>query len=460
MKFNLEKIVGSEEKFSLQHRILNASILLGAILSVFALISNIIIGLFWITNLLVLLGIILFFSLYFFSLKTGKSNFVAIFGFGFLVLIFSPMMWFANSGTMGGFQYYILFFIVGIYISTSGKIKWTLLILMILVTLSLIIIEYLYPDLIIHYNNKQERYIDLVISFFTAIVGIIIYAGIYFRQYESTNKKLEIKNKMLEKSRQEIFEHKGKIELQKKEIEIKAKSLEDLNKTKDQLFSIISHDLKSPFNSLLGFTELLQSEGDGMSKDEILRITNIIHKSSEQGYNLVLQLLEWYKSQTNQVKFKQQKLNLIKLVNENIELVKTQAKNKNIDIVFIKEQEACYTYADKNMINTVLRNLISNALKYTENGKIEINCNYKHSNCQLSISDTGIGISQEKLKNIFYFDDNISVPGTAGERGTGLGLILCKDFIERNNGRISVESTINKGSVFCFNLPLYRYEVE
>ena len=454
----LEKIVGSETKFSLQHRILNSAVFLGGVLSGIALITNILIGLYWVSRILTFIGVILFFSLHYYSLKTGKSKLVEIFGFGFLVLVFSPMNWIANSGTTGGFQYYILFFIVGIHISATGKTKWILLILMVLVTLALIIVEYLYPDIIVHYNNRQERFVDIVISFFIAIVGIIIYTGIYFKQYESANNKLEIKNKLLEKSRQEIFAHKIKIEQQKIEIEAKAKSLEALNKTKDRLFSIISHDLKSPFNSLLGFSEMLQSEGDEMSKDEILKITDIIHKSSEQGYNLVLQLLEWYKSQTNQVQFKPVKLDLIKLINENIELVKERAKSKNTDIIFADIQKVCFAYADEDMINTILRNLISNAIKYTENGKIEIVCNCNDTNCQIKIADTGIGISSAILNKLFDINENSSMPGTAGEKGTGLGLLLCKDFIEKNKGEIIVKSIENKGSVFSFTAPLFKDE--
>ena len=115
-------------------------------------------------------------------------------------------------------------------------------------------------------------------------------------------------------------------------------------------------------------------------------------------------------------------------------------------------------FADLNLLNTVLRNLISNAVKYTKKGEITIKCNRETSNFRISIGDTGVGISKENLKKLFDIGENTSTPGTDGERGTGLGLILCKEFVEKNKGEFFVESTVNEGSVFSFTLPLYKDE--
>jgi len=290
------------------------------------------------------------------------------------------------------------------------------------------------------------------------ITGAIFYINIYYKEYYNANSKLNKKNILLEKKQEEIIEQQRKIKKQKQELEQKAQDLEEANKTKDRFFSIISHDLKSPFNSLLGLTELLKLDRESMSNEEIGRLIDLIHKSSEQGYKLVLNLLEWSRSQTNQIEFQPSKLHLCKLVRENIELLKTQANNKGIEIVVESNNKNSFVFADLNMINTVLRNLISNAIKYTQNGEIKIRCNYNTSNCKLSISDTGVGISQDSLKILFDIGKNTSTPGTNGENGTGLGLILCKEFIEKNKGEIFVESIITKGSTFSFSLPLFKDE--
>ncbi len=458
MKEFIKKIIGDENRFNLSHRILNISLLFGAIISLIAISTNFFLNLHWYATLIALSSFFVFSFSYLFSIITGKSTIPTIIGLGFLVVFFSPVMWFANGGISGGFQYYILFFLTGILIVAKGKIRLILITLFGLTMLSSMIIEFYNPEYIIPYPSRTDQYLDLIFSFIIAFIGVTIYINVNINQYTTANKKLNLKNELLKQSRQEIFEHKRKIEQQKNDIEEKAKSLQDLNKTKDRFFSIISHDLKSPFNSLLGLTELLKLDRASMSDEEIGRLIDLIHKSSEQGYKLVLNLLEWSRSQTNEIEFQPSKLDLYKLVLENIELLKAQANNKGIEIVVESNNKNSFVFADLNMINTVLRNLISNAIKYTQNGEIKIRCNYNTSNCKLSISDTGVGISQDSLKILFDIGKNTSTPGTNGENGTGLGLILCKEFIEKNKGEIFVESIITKGSTFSFSLPLFKEE--
>jgi len=449
----LEKIVGSETKFSLQHRILNSAVFLGGVLSGIALITNILIGLYWASRILTFTGVILFFSLHYYSLRTGKSNFVAILGLGFLVLVFSPMMWFSNGGTMGGFQYYILFFIVGIQIATSGKIKWTLLSLMVLVTISLIIIEYFYPNLIVHYDNKEDRYIDIIISIFIAIGGIIIYTGIYFKQYESANNKLEIKNQLLEKSRKEIFAHKEKIEAQKNEIELKAKSLEDLNKTKDRLFSIISHDLKNSFFSVMGLSKILADPENEDSEEKKLETAQMLNNSSKKLYTFLENLLSWARVQRGEIEFEPKENNFYEIVAEVIYLFNPKAKQSGIDLTH-NIGEDTPIYCDQNMTKTVLRNLVSNALNFTpKGGSVVIDSKNNDDEVIISVTDTGVGISEKNLSKLLKIDSKYIGTNTLGEKGTGLGLILCKEFVEKHNGNIWIESELGKGSRFVFTLP-------
>ncbi len=455
----LQKIIGDESRFDLSHRILNISLLFGIIISLIAIVTNYFLALPWVVSLITFASILVFSFAYFLSITTTKSKLPTLISFGFLVVFFSPVMWFVNGGSSGGFQYYIFFFLTVILVVTKEKISTVLIGILAIASLSSLVIEFYHPELIIQYPGKTERFLDVTISFIIAFVGIAIYVNTNLKQYISANEKLNLKNILLEKSKQEISEHKQKIEQQKNDIEEKAKSLQELNKTKDRFFSIISHDLKSPFNSLLGLTELLQFERKEMNDAEVDKLIGLINRSSEQAYKLVLNLLEWARSQTNEIEFKPKKLDLQILVDENIDLVKAHATNKGIKIHVEKKNKKTNVFADENMINTVLRNLISNAIKYTENGKINITINCGTEYCVLKISDTGMGLSKENMEKLFDINKGVSALGTGGEKGTGLGLVLCKEFIEKNKGEIFVESVINKGSVFSFSLPIFKDKI-
>ena len=229
--------------------------------------------------------------------------------------------------------------------------------------------------------------------------------------------------------------------------------LRELNATKDKFFSIIAHDLKNPFNDLIGFTQLLALNIDKYDKNKIEQFAHIIHQSSKLAYNLLENLLDWSRSQTGTLKFKPEKFAVNKIIDENINLLESTAKNKDIKITSEVESNVL-AFADINMTRTIVRNLISNAIKYTEQGGnifIRSNC---ADHCQISITDTGIGMSTDNLDKIFKLDESFSTMGTGREKGTGLGLILCKEFVEKNGGEIWVKSELNKGSIFTFTLPL------
>ncbi len=231
--------------------------------------------------------------------------------------------------------------------------------------------------------------------------------------------------------------------------------LKEINITKDKFFSIIAHDLKSPFNAILGFSEILlntHKEYDDEKREEMI---NIVNSSAVRAFELLENLLTWSRSQSGGIQYSPEKLHLKILLIETIYNQEGQANKKNIKIIeTINEEELIFV--DKNMIETVLRNLISNAIKFTQkNGKIVIlskrqpNSNF----LEISVTDTGVGISKGKIDNLFRIDKNTSTKGTAKETGTGLGLILCKEFVEQHNGKIWVESEEGKGSRFTFSIP-------
>jgi signal transduction histidine kinase/Tfp pilus assembly protein PilF len=229
--------------------------------------------------------------------------------------------------------------------------------------------------------------------------------------------------------------------------------LTDLNATKDKFFSIISHDLKGPLNSLTSFSGLLINHTDSLSKDEIKMLAKDLDKSLKNLFALLENLLEWSRSQTGNIEFKPERFDLTSLLQQNKELLNTQAQNKNISLVFNPDSTLSVD-AHRHSVNTVVRNLISNAIKFTpQGGTITLSTEVKENLLVVSVKDTGVGMPKEVLDKLFRIDTKHTTKGTADEKGTGLGLILCKDFIEKNGGRIWVTSEVGKGSIFSFQLP-------
>ena len=232
-------------------------------------------------------------------------------------------------------------------------------------------------------------------------------------------------------------------------------SLQKLNMTKDKFFSIIAHDLKNPFNSILGFSNILMEYHKEYDTEKLERMIKMVNDSAKSAFKLLENLLTWSRSQSEGIEYSPEKLNIKILLIETLFDIQAQADKKNIFILDdISKNDIIF--ADKNMIATVLRNLISNAIKFTnKNGNVVISSG-KQSNSnffEISVKDIGVGIPKNKINNLFRIDKNISTKGTEKETGTGLGLILCKEFVKKHGGEIWVESELGKGSDFKFTIP-------
>lgn len=233
-------------------------------------------------------------------------------------------------------------------------------------------------------------------------------------------------------------------------------SLKELIATKDKLFSIVAHDLRSPFNGIIGFSELLIENSNDILLEDSEQYIKIINSSAKNTLILLDNLLNWAKSQTGQLSFNPEKILFSEVAQEIITLSKSIAKSKNIALE-CSCTDNIEIYVDVNMLNTVLRNLISNAIKFTNvGGHIKVSAALKQDHVEITISDNGIGIPKEKCNELFSIASNTTTLGTADENGSGLGLVLCKEFIQKNNGDIWVESEENKGSNFIFTLPIYK----
>ncbi len=231
------------------------------------------------------------------------------------------------------------------------------------------------------------------------------------------------------------------------------KTLRNVNAMKDKFFSIIAHDLKNPFNAIIGFSNLLYEAYDNFDEQQRKSFIKNICDASESTFKLLQNLLEWSRTQTGTFEYIPEVIDLSIITNENISVLKSSADNKKIKIKSSIPYNSI-AYADENMAKAIIRNLISNAIKFTnEGGNVDISVRKEKNMMQVTVADNGTGISKENISRLFRIDDPYKSPGTANEQGTGLCLILCKEFVEKNGGKIWVESEIGKGSNFIFTLP-------
>ncbi len=239
----------------------------------------------------------------------------------------------------------------------------------------------------------------------------------------------------------------------KAEVEKRTLQLQNANNEKDKFFSIIAHDLRSPFNAIIGFSEILNTDYDSYTEEEKKLFISNIHEASENTYKLIEKLLDWSRAKTGRLKYEPSMIDL-SLIGTSMTHTYRNAANKK-DIV-IKSLIGYHSkvYADKNLLETIFRNLISNAIKYTNpGGEIILTAKKEDEMTRISIRDTGTGMDHDTVKSLFYIDKKSSTPGTQDERGTGLGLLVVKEFVETNGGTIKVESELGKGSEFSFTVP-------
>lgn len=301
-------------------------------------------------------------------------------------------------------------------------------------------------------SNSEQKFQDSFIGEFEQIckngTSVVIETNFVFQKNHSNH--IEI----LGVSRDINHRKEAEIEIQKILAQLKT-----LNNTKDKFLSIIAHDLKGPLGGIHSYAQLILEEYESSSKDKLKKEIEVISSTSSEVFNLLENLLTWARSQTGEVPYAPEEISLFPLVETILQIFFTSATNKGvrlenqipIDIV---------VYADRAMIGTVLRNLVSNALKYSQvGGIVKIKSKQTIGSCEISVRDTGSGIPENIKSKLFHIDSKqSSIPGTMGERGTGLGLILCKEFMDRHQGKIWVESRYGEGSEFFISLPKREYK--
>lgn len=286
-------------------------------------------------------------------------------------------------------------------------------------------------------KQKQSRNAAIIAGF-----ALLLIAGIAYRNYL-----------LKSKDNVKLSEQKEEITAQKEEIETQRDRIEALNKTKDRFFAIIAHDLKNPLGGVFKLSEVIQTEYETMETEKLKTYLFHLHNSAEKAYILLENLLQWATLQLGKISVSRKSFNLMDVMRDNTDLLAGYASHKNISIQYESCTE-CVVYADPDLTNTVIRNLLTNALKFTpESGSIKIRVNFNAKYWIVSITDTGIGISDEDQKILFNLANQSKNIGASKEKGTGLGLILCKEFTELNGGKIWLESEPGKGSTFFISIP-------
>jgi len=415
---------GNNKDLKLEYKIFNIGTGIASIACYISLISNLIVGYPLIFHISLFFGGSIFALFFYLSVYKNLTHYLEIplqaIAIGVLVLVY-----FFNDGLEGTGTFYFLLLTFAFIYSNTKKKYWHILFLYLLLASILMVIHFVYPEFIVKYSTNESRMLDFSTTLIIAI-SIIGVMTIMFKQ--SYDKEREV-------------------------VKLQSEELKELNATKDKLFSIISHDLKNPFNNLLCILRQILENMDHYSSLEIREHIKMLEQSSKRGYELLENLLEWSMSQRGSIQYNSTHLNIYEVVKECLLVTENQIFNKNISLHINIDKDA-HINADYNMLKTVLRNLITNAIKYSNSeGNIYLSSEIHNKEVEITIKDEGVGIDKDDLDKLFKIDIKHSTPGTANEHGTGLGLILCYEFVRKHNGKIWVESQKNKGTTFKISIP-------
>lgn len=433
MKKYLIYIFAEDEDYSLEHRLFISAVVIGLLTSIIGTIVN-----YFLSNSLMAMIIpssltVLLFLAYV-KIRFTKNYQSLAFILVVVAEIAIGVLWIFNGGLDGSNEFFgFLILMLGI-VSVPKKYSFLVLAFFLIIFTSVYIFEYLEPNSIVRFDSVSARWFDSLITLF--FTGSFIYLLMNFMHRNYTK------------------EHLKSIEKEKKVKQLYAKVV-DLNATKDKFFQIIAHDLKNPIFNLYTVSKILKENHKEFSEEELKNYLELSEESSKNLYDLLDNLLVWAKSQQGLLPIVHEEVMIAHILKSNIDLLALQAKNKNISLFSDYKGEAA-VFVDKNMVYTVIRNLISNAIKFTPSGgtvEIIVNDDYSPALLMLTVKDSGVGIPEEKLTKLFEPGRNSTTLGTNNETGTGLGLILCKDFIEKQGGIIWAESETGRGSSFKLTLP-------
>ncbi|MCB8994953.1 MAG: hypothetical protein H6538_05025 [Bacteroidales bacterium] len=417
--------VARDENISLEDRLILNAVLVGILTTIVGSTMNSILTT-SVTAVVVpfILGAILLILYYFFRFKKIIKPFIV--PIIFISISGISTIWVFNGGINSSNVFVAFVILILLLIISPPNLKFFVLVLFLAFHIGIYLIQLYRPDLIVDFPTEKERWIDHVITLF--YTSTFIYLIIKFLHTNYTQERMKV--------------------------EENEKKLKELIASKDMLLSILAHDLKSPFNALLGLTELLKNNVHTYTPEKLEKTATHIHSSAFASYNLLEDLLTWARAQSGKIPFEVSNLLLNEVCRDIINEMKNNAEAKNIHLEH-KISSDLVVYADLNLLKIILRNLVSNAVKFTRNhGSITISAVSGNNMVEISVQDDGIGIPKSNLEKLFNPAIIYSSHGTSNEKGTGLGLLICKEFIEKHGGKLNIESEEGVGSRFYFQLPL------
>ncbi|UKJ06528.1 sensor histidine kinase [Solitalea lacus] len=440
MLFKVQRILlslsGSKQNFSLEHRMFNLACLINIFLAIFSILVGSNIKPFSTASIIIIVAIALLIIFYYLSRFKHQFKWTSRF-FGVTIFIFNLFIWFLAAGSQGPAVFYLFFTVILLLVITHPKYHIPIFLSCLALGIFIYIIEYRNPWLVIGYPSIISKYLHQIIIYTLILMAIFILIY-FFRINYDYERFMAIKKKESVTNQNAIISE-------------QYKNLEKRDLIKIKVFSIISHDLRGPLNSLRSLLDLLDEKL--ITQVEFSELSQQLTDRVDQNLEMLDNLLYWSNTQMQGLEIAPTKTNIHHLIEEFIQLFKGETEKKHLKLVNQMPKES-NAFADINMLKVVIRNLISNAIKFTpRNGTISFSSQIADKKIIVSIHDSGVGIKKEHLDKIFNIGHATTL-GTENEIGTGLGLILSKDFVERNGGTIWVESEENKGSNFCFSLPL------
>lgn len=387
-----------------------------------------------------------------------------------IIIVFS---WIVNQGIEGSTTILLLSFQIIVLYLVNPRYSILAFFFFICLLIGLLYIQFYRPELIHKYPSRKVLIEDVTVSCIVsvlcigAIVTLLKWAEAQERKkiklqkdvFEQMNEELRMQMELNQQQSEEIActleeiqYHKDLVESQNRQLEKKNEELKELNITKDKFLSIIGHDLKNPISAIIGFTELLSANAQQYDKAKIEHFSQIIADSSKHVFDLLENLLAWARCQTGNIQYKPTEVAIDELVLKSIQLLSEFAQRKDISVILSSQSKATVC-CDPNMINTVVRNLISNAIKFTPaGGLIDISVRKNSGSIAIVVADNGVGMTPQQVEKLFCLGEQISTSGTNNEPGTGLGLLLCKDFLSIHESELTVRSIKNGGTTFGFTL--------
>lgn len=431
----------------LRQRIFLSMVFMSIIVTIIGNIINILLG-FSLHLVTITFAVTVIFVIIFFRLRKSDKGFIDFYYYVFWGIVFVAMayLWFLNAGIDSNFPILFVMGYIGLFLSTKPENRFVVLIFSSFFISILILLDFYFPELFVRYENKAQRITDLVIGMIVYLCVIHYLLNTVWQQSNFEQSKLNIKNfqlKSLNKERKELNDM----------LELSIKEMEYASSAKDRFISIIAHDLRSPFQGLLGVARLLNENYNDLNDEEKMHLIQKLNNLLEKQYSFLEELLLWGRLQRSNVNLKIELVNLKELLLFEISHFSQIIDRKKLYVKILNSADV-EIKTDRNLIATVFRNILSNAIKFSLIGQqIEISILNQEDSCSVIIRDYGTGIAEEDLPSLFRLDTKVSRKGTDGETGTGFGLILCSDIMMKLNGKISIESKEGSGTTVTIVIP-------